>query len=107
LEITGTDFGAPPDTIAVNEATRIKIHVKYSNFAPDTRIKVVLWENAQTQLLTKDSKPLKGSGKLTFGLTVTPRQSGRWVIQTNLMAASGSTDLLDTGQIIMEVVRTP
>lgn len=105
--ITGYDFVAPPDTIAVNEATLIKIHVKYLNFEPNTKIKVVLWENAQTQLLTRDSKPLHGNGTLTFGLTITPKQPGRWVIQTNLMTASGSTGLLETGQIIMEVVRTP
>jgi hypothetical protein len=106
IEITSIDYVIPPDTIAVNEDTPIKVHMEFSNLDPNTKIKAELKDS--TGLLKSSlSKALHGKGTLNHGFTIAPKRAGAWVIEANISTTSGSLAVSDKKSFQINVVQAP
>jgi hypothetical protein len=106
VEITSIDYVIPPDTIAINESTSIKVHMKYSNLDPNTKIKAELKDS--TGLLKSNlSKALHGNGTLNNGFNIAPKRAGDWVIEAKISTGSGSSSLSDKKSFQINVVQAP
>jgi hypothetical protein len=104
VEIDKFDYVVPPDTIAVDEETSVKIHTIYSNLESGTKIEMVLRDSTGI-IKSNVSRSLSGSGKLTFGMIVKPKTSGSWTIEAAANTVTGSLLVGDKKSIMIQVVR--
>lgn len=103
VEISSIDYVVPPDTIAVGEASLVRVHAVYSNLAPNTRIEATLRD--QSGLLASGlSRQISGSGELTFDMTITPVRAGAWLMEAALATVSGSLPFGDKKRFQINVV---
>ena len=103
VEIGNIEYVVPPDTIAVGEESLVKVHTVYSNLAAGTKIEATLRD--QTGVIASGlSRPLSGSGEVTFRMIIKPRKAGEWALDAVLGTVSGSMLVGDKKRIQINVV---
>jgi hypothetical protein len=102
-KISSIEYVVPPDTIAVGEESLVKVHAAYSNLAAGTKIEATLRDQSGV-IASGVSRPLSGSGDVSFRMIIKPRRAGEWAIDAVLATVSGSMPAGDKKRLLINVV---